>query len=364
MTIRRLSACVCCGPTLASVNRRQILAGGLATLGLSASGLFASGLAAPALAQARPAEARRIDVHHHLVPPFYLAAISEQRSGSSPRPWSPEVSLEEMDRHGVATAIVSIIQPGVWLTAGRDKSRAMAREVNEYGAKMGQDHPGRFGLWAAIPLPDTDGSLAEIAYALDTLHADGIGLMTSYGTQYLGDASFAPVWEELNRRKAIVYTHPQTPDCCRNLVPEVSPSLLEFATDTTRTMTSLLFTGTAARYPNIRWIFSHSGGTAPFLLSRFLQQEKEMKERAARLPNGVLYELKKFYYDTAQGNHKGALAALCALVPNAQILFGSDFPLRSAADEIEGLGAYGFTPEELAAIERDNALRLLPRFRG
>ena len=363
MTTRRLSGCACCNTmarlTAASVSRRDLLAGGLAALAFGASSL-----AAPALAQSRQGEARRIDVHHHLVPPVYLAAIAEQRVGSAPRPWSPEISLEEMDRHGIATAVVSIIQPGVWLKAGRDKSRAMAREVNDYGARMVQDHPGRFGLWAGIPLPDIDGSLNEIAYAFDTLRADGIGLMTSYDDKYLGNTSFAPVWDELNRRKAVVYTHPQTPDCCRNIAVDAPPSLLEFATDTTRAITSLLFSGTAARYPDIRWIFSHSGGTAPFLLSRFLQQEMVMKERAARLPRGVLFELKKFYYDTAQGNHKGALDALRALAPMAQILFGTDFPLRPTIEEIDGLAAYGFTPDDLAAIERDNALRLLPRLKG
>jgi predicted TIM-barrel fold metal-dependent hydrolase len=265
-----------------------------------------------------------------------------------------------MDRNGIATAMVSIIQPGAWFEDDIAKSRAIAREINEFGARMVKDHPGRFGLWAAIPLPDTQGSLKEIEYALDTLQADGIGLMTSFNEKYLGHASFAPVYAELNRRKAIVYVHPQTPDCCRDIADEMPAASVEYATDTTRTIGSLVFSGTAARYPDIRWIFSHSGGTAPFLISRFLRVDESIKDRSL-IPNGALHEMKKFYYDTAQGNHKGALDALLALAPTSQILFGTDYPMRPAQEEVDALAAYGFAAADLQAIERENTLRLVPR---
>jgi predicted TIM-barrel fold metal-dependent hydrolase len=184
--------------------------------------------------------------------------------------------------------------------------------------------------------------------------------MTSYGDKYLGDSSFAPVWEELNRRRAVVYTHPLSPDCCRNVKSGVPPAVVEYATDTTRTIASLVFSGTAARYPDIRWIFSHSGGTMPFLLSRFVRQEIDMKEKAGKaMPKGLMYELKKFNYDTAQGNHSGALAALMKIVTPEQVLFGTDFPFRDGAEEIGGLSAF-FKGDELRAIERDNALKLIP----
>jgi predicted TIM-barrel fold metal-dependent hydrolase len=268
-----------------------------------------------------------------------------------------------MDKSGIDTAIVSIVQPGVWFREDQDKSRTLTREINEIGARMMRDHPGRFGLWAAIPLPNIDASLREIEFAFDTLKADGIGLMTSFGSQYLGDAAFAPVYEELNRRNAVVYVHPQTPDCCRNITSDMPVSSIEFATDSTRAIGSVLFSGTAARYPNIRWIWSHSGGTMPFLLSRFALVDRELKDRS-KVPNGALYELRKFYYDTAQGNHKGALQALLALAPISQVLFGTDFPLRPSSDEIEGLSAFGFSRSDLEAVERGNALTLLPRLRG
>jgi len=162
----------------------------------------------------------------------------------------------------------------------------------------------------------------------------------------------------------VIYTHPNTPTCCTNLKDEVGPGTIEWATDTTRTTASLLFSGTAARYPDIRWILSHGGGTTPFLLSRFVRQEADMKEREKRLPKGVIYELKKFYYDTAQANHPGALAALLKLAPISQIVYGTDYPYRTAAEENDGLIAQRFPAQDLLAIERGNALRILPRLKG
>jgi predicted TIM-barrel fold metal-dependent hydrolase len=173
------------------------------------------------------------------------------------------------------------------------------------------------------------------------------------------------VWDELNRRKAVVYTHPLSPECCKNIKSDVPPAVIEYATDTTRTIASLVFSGTASRYPDIRWIFSHSGGTMPFLLSRFVRQEIDMKDRAVKaMPKGLMYELRKFHYDTAQGNHSGALAALMKVVTPSQVLFGTDFPFRDGAEEIGGLSAFQFRPEELRAIERDNALKLIPTLKA
>jgi predicted TIM-barrel fold metal-dependent hydrolase len=321
---------------------------------------LALGRVTPAATQG-PA-ARRIDVHHHFLPQFHVDAMMApgRRPAGSPPRWSPASSLEDMDKSGIATAILSIVQPGVWFGDNVEEARGLARQLNEYGARLVRDHPGRFGLFAALPLPDIDGSLREIGYALDTLKADGIGLLTSYGDKWLGDASFAPVWQELNRRKAVIYTHPVTAACCGNLKNQVPAVMIEWATDTTRTIASLLFSGVAARYSDIRWIFSHGGGTMPFLLSRFVYQEATMKGKEAALPKGLTYELKKFHYDTAQANSAPALAALLKVVPPSQILFGTDYPFRTSAEEIGGLAAQRFPAKDLRAIERDNALRLLP----
>jgi|SRR5579859_1231778 len=327
------------------MNKREFLAA-LAALGVTPLWAQPSG------------RGQRIDVHHHILPPEYVKAIAARRETRVPE-WSPQRSLDELDGAGIATAMLSLVNPGPWF-GDAAQARRLSRIANDYGARLVREHPGRFGLFASIPLPDTEGSLKEIEYACDTLKADGIALVTNYEGRYLGDAAFAPVWKELDRRKAVIYTHPIQGACCRQVKDDVSSSTIEYATDTSRTMASVLFSGTAVRYPNIRWIFSHGGGTVPFLLSRFTVAEANMKDKS-RLPNGVVPELRKFYYDTAQANHAGALAALMKLVPVSQVVLGTDFPFRRAAEEIAGITSYGFSAADVRAIERDNAQRLLGR---
>jgi len=325
------------------------------------SGLAAAGAGTLLRAAGSAAKPHRIDIHHHLFPPSYSAAIVAQGQPPSPS-WTPVRSIEEMDKSGIALSVLSLSPPNV-VFPDAALNRRLAREVNEYGAKMVKDYPGRFGLFAVLPLADVEGSLHELEYALDMLKADGIGLMTSYGDKWLGDAAFAPVWQELNRRKAVVYTHPHTPACCEGLKDEVGAGTIEWATDTTRTVASLVFSGSASRYPDIRWIFSHGGGTTPFLISRFQVQEAGLKDKDKRVPKGFRFELQKFYYDTAQANHPGALAALLKLVGPSQVVFGTDYPYRTGSEVIEGLAAQRFTAKDLHAIDRDNALRLLPQLK-
>ena len=281
-------------------------------------------------------------------------------AGTPPK-WSPALSLEEMDKSGIATAILSIVQPGTWFGNNVEESRGLNRRLNEYAASMVKDHPGRFGLFACIAPPDAEGSLKEIDYAFDTLKADGIGLLTSYGEKYLGDPSFAPVYEALNARRAVIYVHPTTPNCCRGLIPGIPPSSIEYATNSTRTIAHLVFSGMAVKYPDIRWIFSHSGGTLPFLTGRFIRLAEERKP--AHLPDGPLPEFRKFQYELAQGNTPGQIAALLKMVPISQVLYGTDYPFRDGAEVNRGIADWGFSPADLQAIERDNAMRLLPRIR-
>jgi len=305
----------------------------------------------------------RIDVHHHIAPPAYSSALKAMMRGHAK--WSPQASIEDMDKSGIATAITSLINPGMQAWSGDvAMSRKIAREANEYAAKLGRDYPGRFGSFASIPFPDVEGSLREIEYSLDTLKADGIYLWTSYGGKLLGDPDFFPILEEFNRRKVVVYTHPATPACCAKIMPYISINAIEGPVDTTRTMISLIFQGGAARYPDIRWIFSHSGGVTPFLLSRFERHMVEAKDAKEKAPKGLMHELRKFYYDTAQGNHEGALLALLKLVPSSQVLYGTDFPFRDGAEVIDGLAKHGFSASERRAIDRDNALRLLPQLKA
>jgi 6-methylsalicylate decarboxylase len=302
----------------------------------------------------------RIDIHHHMVSPGYAAAMKER--GLRHASWTVQRSIEEMDKSGIATSLTSLIQPAVWF-GDIPLGRRLAREANEYAAKIARDYPGRYGSFATLPYPDTEGSLKEIEYALDTLKAEGFCLMTSYNGKYHGDQSFWPLLEELNRRNAIVYTHPSVPQCCGGLVPGVSVGTIEYAVDTTRTMASLMFSGAAAKFPNIRWIFSHSGGVAPFLVTRFAVEERIMKDAKQKLPNGHMHELGKFYYDMAQGNHPGALYALSKIAPVSQYLYGTDYPYRDGAEVNAALAAWDFTPAERMAIDRGNALRMMPRLK-
>jgi predicted TIM-barrel fold metal-dependent hydrolase len=335
---------------------------------LGGAASLTGGLALSALA-ARSGEAQTegkiaiVDVHHHLAPPLYKEDLLKRKLGARPTmEWTPEKSLADMDSAGVATAILSITEPGVWF-GDNDATVSLARACNEWNAKLASNSRGRFGSFASLPLPNVDGSLREIEYALDTLKVDGIGLMTSYGDKWLGDKAFAPVMDELNRRKAVVYTHPVRPACCRNLIAEVPDSAIEFGTDTTRTIASLLFTGTASRCPDIKFIFSHAGGTLPFLIERFVRLAKSSKDAAAKMPEGVLPLLRRFYYDTAQVANPVAMGALTKIVPITQILFGTDFPFRTAADHVNGLKQV-FAEADLRAIESDNARALLPRLKA
>jgi predicted TIM-barrel fold metal-dependent hydrolase len=309
--------------------------------------------------------AGRVDVHHHLFPPFYVEAMKDQlaANGFTLRKWSPAISLDMMDKHGIATAFVSPVQRLVMDSqSGRDeKGRTLARKSNEYGAQMVRDNPTRFGNFAALPLPDTDGSLKEIAYSLDVLKADGISLWTSYLDKWMGDPSFAPVYEELNRRSAIVFVHPARASCCRNLAGQ--SGIIEYDIDTARAIDSLLWDGTLAKNPNIRFIFSHSGGAFPVLAARIIDDFP--KNRAANAPNGVDYEFKKLYFDTAHAGRAPALDALKDISPISQILYGSDAPIRNYELTDEWLVKYaGFSEDDWKAINRGNAERLFPRLKS
>jgi 6-methylsalicylate decarboxylase len=311
--------------------------------------------------------AHRIDVHHHILPPSYVRSVGDGRigplivAGRTPE-WTPQHSIEAMDRNGIEKAITSISAPGLWF-GDTHITQALTRECNDYAAAMCSDHPGRFGVFASLPLPDIDASLREIAYALDDLKADGIGLLTNYDGKYPGDPSFAPVFDELNRRKAVVYFHPTEAPCCHAHHLAIPAATLEFPFDTTKAVTSLLFGGTFARCRDIRFIFSHAGGTIPFLAERIARLEVRPEFRES-VPDGVIFELKRLFFDTALSANQLAFSALLKLVASEQVLFGSDYPFApetTMAATVKGLANLGLAPEVLHAIERGNALRLLKR---
>jgi predicted TIM-barrel fold metal-dependent hydrolase len=348
-----------------AASRRQVLTA-LAALGASALLPGAAGRA-----QSAPgAASRRIDTHHHYFPPAYLEPLAAwgKRSGfgglqAPHREWSIARDLDEMDRGGVAMSVLSISTPGIWF-GDAEEGRRMARLCNDYAAEMRRDHKGRYGIFANLPLPDVDGALTEIAYALDTLKADGIGLMTSYGDKWPGDPLFAPVFAELNRRRAVVYFHPLAPDCCGTLQPGVPASLLEYPHDTARAVASLLFNGAFARYRDISWIFSHAGGSVPQLAGRIAAGSRNRKDLAAIAPAGIAAELTRLYYDTANSAYAPTMAALLAFVPSSQIVFGSDYPYYTVSENVEGLAGIALTDEQRQAIDHGNAERLLPQLKA
>ncbi len=353
--------CRCCTPTsnarsaLLQPGRRSFLAGAaaLGTMGITGCSSLAGAMAQP-----------RIDVHHHIVPPTWLAALKKAKlDDSMVNNWTVQQSLDDMDRAGVTTSMTSPTIPAVGFL-GAEEAAAIARSSNEYARKLADESGGRFRMFALLPMPHVDATLRELAYALDVLKADGVAFMTSYGNQYLGDAAFAPVMDELNRRKATAYTHPNNPACCVNIASSVPPVIVEYGTDTTRTIASLIFSGTAARCPNINFIFSHAGGTLTSLTDRFLIQVVSFPPFKQRgfTPERVLAELRQFYYDTAQASNTYAMGALSKLVPTSQILFGSDYPYRTGAEHVASLSTL-FGSADLRAIDYENARRIMPGLR-
>ena len=344
---------------MSRIDRRKFLIATMASLAALgddrsvASALQQRGAGAP--------NPRRIDMHHHFAPPDWMAEVKGRPLlNAANLRWTAELSVADMDKGGVAASILSITNPGIWF-GDKEKTRVLARACNEFGAKVVQAHPTRFGLFATLPLPDVDASLKEIAYAYDTLKTDGIGLLTSYDDVWLGNKAFRPVMEELNRRKAVVAIHPTAASCCRSLEYGLGPGSIEYGTDTTRAIIGVAFSGDAARFPEIRFIWSHAGGSLPFLAGRVDGGSNAAKEA---LPDGFIAEARKFYYDLAGAANKGAIASLLQLVRPSQIVFGTDFPPGgSAASEAAAIAATGmFSEADLRAVDRDNAVRLLPRF--
>jgi predicted TIM-barrel fold metal-dependent hydrolase len=277
--------------------------------------------------------------------------------------WSVQKSLDDMDEGGVGTAVLSGTPPQV-RPLGREAATRIARECNEYAKQLATDHPSRFGVFAMLPLPYIDESLKEIAYALDTLQADGVGVLTNYGDKWLGYSYFDPIWVELNRRKATVYTHPADASCCVNLVQGVPDAALEWGADTTRSITSLIFSGTSQKYRDINWIFSHGGGALTAFAERLLVQMVTTPPYQGKFTRDMVQaELNRFHYDTAQVSLNGTLAALAKLVPISQIMYGTDFPYRTAVEHSKGVDAI-FDEDDRKRVNHDNALSILPRLRS
>jgi predicted TIM-barrel fold metal-dependent hydrolase len=297
----------------------------------------------------------RIDVHHHVVPPQYAGDSMPVKLPDT------QTQLRTMDGWRIAAAVTSLT-PRV-LMANSHRLREVARVCNEFQARMLQDHPARFGAFALLPLPDVDGALEEISYALDVLRLDGVGLFSSYEGKYLGDPAFDRVFDELHRRKAVVFIHPTHCEAPAETNLGSPPFVVEYVFDTTRAIVNLIFTGTFRRCPDIRVIVAHGGGAVPYLAQRISMLEGH---RGAKHVTDVIAALRALYYEIASTTAAYALRSMQELVGSMRILWGSDLPFvygeRLEAEVAHWEEYAGFDAAARAAVERYNALRLFPRF--
>ncbi len=344
--------------------RRDVLAG----LGLATAGTALAGAGFESIGQARAAAANlktgRIDVHTHIIPPSFAQVMKDGGMWQKDVDvWSPTYAIEQYDKQGTATAMVSIPNPHVFPTG--EAGRKLARDCNEYAAKLISDYPGRFGSFAYLPLPDVEGALKEIEYAFDTLRADGVFMWTNYDPIWLGDPKWNEVWAELNKRKAVIYTHPRSASCCGNLPISVGEGTIDWQTDTTRAIANTIFSGTARKYPDMRFIWSHGGGTLPFLVGRFIGVGDQPKNKANGTPDGFLAAARKMYFDTAQQLLPAQQYPLKDVATVPQILFGTDFPYGPDRYTWPALQEGKiFTAAELQMIARGNSEKLFPRLKA
>jgi 6-methylsalicylate decarboxylase len=341
-------------------SRREFALGAAALCGASVLPSLSS-----AQSGARAALARAVDFHHHFNPPFLVNAAAGNRVGTNGGlNWDVGYSLDDMDKANIGRAVIS--PPTGFAERTDPKERGpMIRKVNEYGAELVRDHPRRYFQLVYMPLPDVDAAMKEIDYGFSALKVVGVGFATSYGEKYASDAAFAPVFEELNRRKAIAYFHPLAAACCTRLMPEFAAeaNLLEIPYDTPRTVLGFLFSGAFRRYPDVKWVFSHSGGAVPVFAGRFnrLLQTTDVSKFA---PEGINVEFKKLYYETANASSAPTMAALMKFAPLSQVLFGSDHPYVSDVDNIADLKSCGLSGREMNAILYENAERLVPALKA
>ena len=311
----------------------------------------------------------RIDVHVHFLPEVYAQALAgaglTTLDGGFPIPaWSEDAALKVMDAQGIATAMVSLSSPSSHFLPPPERP-ALVRAVNDAGASLLRIHPERFGYFATLPMPDVEASLAELRRAFDELGADGVVLQTNTDGLYLGAPAFAPIFAELNRRKAALFLHPTSPACFDALALGRPAPLLEFPLDTTRTVVDLLYNGVLTANPDIQVIVPHGGAALPALIARIAAFANVPIVNPRPASEAEVFEtLARLYYDVALSAHPIPFAALRAIAPVTQILFGSDWPFTpepGVARNIRQLEANNLTEAEARAIARENAERVFPR---
>ncbi|MEU5404136.1 amidohydrolase family protein [Streptomyces sp. NPDC005963] len=315
---------------------------------------------------------RAIDVHHHILPDFYLDELARLGVASIlpgvDRPtWSARGSLAMMDRHGIRAAVVSV-WPGVPATLEPKPAARFARRVNEFLAELVAAHPGRFGAFATLPLPHGDLVLEEYAYAVDTLGLDGVGLVSNYAGLYVGDRLMDPLFEAAASRRSPLFVHPTVPPSTGQPDLGLPASLYEFPFESVRVAAQLLYNQTLERYPDLPVILPHGGGGVPFYAGRLACGPLISAPLANRLPDDPVGSLRKLYVDIAMAGDPPALAALRSFARSDRILVGSDFPLMPEHYTLDTghriIADGGFSAAERERLEHANAEALFPRFNG
>ena len=310
----------------------------------------------------------KIDVHHHVLPEFYKDA---QRAvgitGTAYRgfpEWSPEHSLDLMDRLAIEATVFSFTSPGIFF-GDLGQTRELAIQCNDYLAGLAKQS-GRFGGFGFLPLPDVEASIKEINRLVDDLKLEGVCLLTNVNDVYIGHPDFEAVYAELNRLEVVTFIHPCYPPGKEARDWDIPRMLIDYPFETTKVATNLIFNGVTTRCPDIKFILSHAGGTLPMLAHRIAMFDKQTKFKD-NYPEGALAHIARFYYDTALSGHPAPLNALRAFVPDSQILFGTDYPYVSAEGataETRGFEAYeGFDATQREMVERGNAQGIWARLR-
>ncbi|WP_328869159.1 amidohydrolase [Streptomyces sp. NBC_00287] len=303
----------------------------------------------------------RVDVHQHLIPPLYrdlLAKAGIAEAGGRALPdWSPEAALEQMDLLGTATAIMSVSTPGTGFLTDRAEAADLARRLNDYCTALVAEHPGRFGWFATLPMPDATASTAEAARALDTLGADGVTLLANNQGTYLGADGQDELWRALDDRGAVVFVHPA--ELPAPAVENIPPFAADFLLDTTRAAYLLVRNGVVRRHPEIRFILSHAGGFVPYASHRMAVT---IAAETGRSPLDVLDDFRAFYFDTALSSSPAALPTLLAFARPGHVLFGSDWPF--APTPAGQYFANGLDAADVPGVNRANAEALFPRLGG
>lgn len=362
------------------MNRRKFVvgAGTLIGAGVLASGMRSESNGAPSgwtesteggvAPTGATVAAGKIDVHRHIVTPAMQNLLGrrniETLAGVAVPEWSPEAFLASLQADEVQTAITSAVLPGIHCDV--EELVQFSRSSNEYSRLLTDQHPGRVGFFAHLPLPYTEQACAEAVYALDTLGADGVVLMASNDGKFLGDPAFDELMHELNARSAVVFVHPNIHPATAQLGLDMPLSMLEYPCDLTRAGLNLILSGTMERFHKIRWILAHAGGFLPYVAWR-VSLANAMPEYGESATQGVLTYMRRFYLDAATSVSRSSMATLQELVEPSRLLFGSDSPFdpeQQTQQQVAELVQSGFWSAGLAQqIQRGNALSLFPRYR-